>query len=370
MSAIVEHTNSPLRAHLRRSTSEIRRNTCVDCRLENLILEKPAILQARRSLCPISFVNTDALEIYGRDFNIHDNNISQYAIEGMSPSSLYNATIANNTIENVDTAGHNDGGIQALTSFSTGGCSGNPRDFQTATISGNTSTGQQYGLLFGDQGQPSRLTLSGLAISGNTLGPTAIGVDPAIQLNSYSGPTPSGTGRTFATPRALGVDAVSPNPYRCSTPGADEETFKFAGHDNSGSSNIQWIQGIFSISGDDGSGTGGPDTGAYGCHFIYYPAPYNLVYLDGPSGGNLWVGSSTVGSGGSDLTNGYCTIHAGSTDSQVTTEPFIVDVALDITFPSSSSSSERKHIYSIVGNDSGGLSNSNVWNYWGWWATP
>ena len=130
------------------------------------------------------------------------------------------------------------------------------------------------------------------------------------------------------------------------------------------------IDDIFSITGNDSDGSGGPDTGAQGCHFLYYPPPTNLLYLDGPSGGNNWVlPPSAVGPGGNDLyTNGYCTIHAASSP-QVTLEPYVLTLTLDIEFPSSSSSSSNKHIYSITANNQGQQSNLGVWSYWGWWAT-
>lgn len=109
--------------------------------------------------------------------------------------------------------------------------------------------------------------------------------------------------------------------------------------------------------------------GYKGCHFIYFPAS-NTIYLDGPGGGSNWIGSSAVGAGGSSLTNSYCTIHAGAAASQVSTEPWTVNLNLAIEFPSSASSSARKHIYSIVGDYQNRLSRNGVWTYWGWWATP
>ncbi len=188
-----------------------------------------------------------------------------------------------------------------------------------------------------------------------------------------------------AGPRALGVDSVSSAVSLCSTPGNQHQTFTFPASDNGGPGNIFWIQGIFSISGDD-AGNGGPDNGYQGCHFIYYPLGYaaagippNVIYLDSPGGWDPahpdmfppnWVGSSVVGSG-DDLTNGYCTIHVPS--SHVTTESYIMNLTLNIEFPASSTSAVKKHIYSVAANNpqpTSQTSNGGAWNYWGWWTTP
>jgi hypothetical protein len=141
---------------------------------------------------------------------------------------------------------------------------------------------------------------------------------------------------------------------------------------------MDWIQGIFSIAGDDSSGAGGPDDGAQGCHFIYFPSS-NLLYLDGPDGGFQWVGSSLVGGGGTSLSNGYCTVHAGqsSVQAEPVSEPLasrtVLSLTLNIEFPLSASSPQKKHMYSIVHSLpdrwSNGDSLNPVWTYWGWWAT-
>ncbi len=202
-----------------------------------------------------------------------------------------------------------------------------------------------------------------------------IWLDPFVTLiGSYIAPaTATGSPQYEQTfPRALPVQTISPVPSRCSLPGSDRETFTFSASDVYGSGNIFWLQGMFSISGNDATGSGGPDNGAQGCHFIYYASPYNVLYLDGPNGGNNWVGSSVVGPGGSDPSNDYCTIHAGSPASHVQIGPKILELTLDIEFPSSSSTSSHKHMYVIAADSSNQLSNLNAgtWNYWGWWATP
>jgi len=103
----------------------------------------------------------------------------------------------------------------------------------------------------------------------------------------------------------------------------------------------------------------GPNTGAAGCHFLYtpyqyqnpYPAPgtlVNLVYLaDG--NGNMWnAGNTVVGSGGTDLTNGYCTIHGATSSYSLTKDPYILNLTLDISFQGI----PKAYIYEVVTNRS------------------
>jgi len=49
--------------------------------------------------------------------------------------------------------------------------------------------------------------------------------------------------------------------------------------------------------------------------------------------------------------------------------PFISNLLLTVGFPSSSSSSIKKHIYTVVQNNQGLVSGGGTWKYWGWWAT-
>jgi hypothetical protein len=323
---------------------------------------------------PSTYPLTSGLELWGRNLDIQGNTITGFPNEGIGGNSVYNANIAANHAQN--NGWHTAiGGILAWTSGPGGPCDAVPRDTQTVTISGNTSTGQAYGVFLGDRDSASRDTINNLVITGdNTLQPGAeVFMDPFVTLNgaSIAFPITSRAPQGDQTlPRALPVQAISPAAAKCSTPGSDRETFTFSASDVFGAGNIFWLQGTFSIAGNDADGGGGPDGGAQGCHFIYYAAPYNTLYLDGPNGGSNWSGSSPVGPGGSDLSNGYCTIHAGSPASQVQTEPKILNLTLDVEFPFSSSTSSRKHMFVITSDYNNQLSNGGAWKYWGWWATP
>lgn len=340
---------------------------------------------------PASYPFTDALEIYGRNMSIAQNNISGYGQEGIGAHSLYNTTIQNNNLQNNDYTTYatqgpfNTGGVKLVTSFG-GGCAGVPRDTQTVTISGNTSAGQAYGIHFNDQGTPSRNTLNNVTIDGtnnlsaNRFATVARDV-PQLVLNGFAYPgTLTSLPPVDYGPRALGVDPVSPVISPCSTQGSEREIFTFPASDNGGPGNIAWIQGAFTLRGDDTTGAPGPviDAGAgdQGCHFIYFP-PMGLttgvIYLDSQNGGSNWVGSSVVGSGGSDLSNPltpgaapFCIIHAGSSSSYWHTEPYIGNLTLDIEFPSLSA---KKHTFSIT-SDGQQQSSGGGWNYWGWLTTP
>jgi parallel beta-helix repeat protein len=317
---------------------------------------------------PSTFLQTDGMELYSRELLIDGNTVSDYPLEGITLNSVYDATVTNNIVTNngIPSA---QGGILLSTAESVTGPCGDPRDADSITITGNTSTGQPYGIYLHDHDRHSRNTLRAVTIGNNTLTPNSIGmvgIDSIVTVSQYSGPattqSPSQSG-----PRALTVKAVSPVTTRCSTPGSQRETFTFPASDARGTSSVEWIQGIFSIGGADSDGAGGPDSGAQGCHFIYYRAA-NTLYVDGPSGNSNWIGSSVVGAGGADISNGYCTVHASS--SQVTAEPYIVNLTIDIDFPFSSTSSMKKHIYSITGDYQNQTSDGGEWKYWGWWSTP
>lgn len=346
---------------------------------------------------PSTYDDTSGLELHGRNIDIQGNAISSYPNEGFSINSAYNTNIANNTITNNDqNLNYRDfpaGGIVLRTSPPTSPdnfCGQIERDTNLITISTNTVTGQAYGVEFYDFGL-SRNTfgiqgvLDDVAIAQNNVlsGNPAIALDDQmITLINYSGPNAilANSGAGFAgTPRALGVDAVSPETSRCSAPGADRETFTFEATDSGGASNVAWIQAVFSQNGCDGDGDGPPcfpqpETnitliGAPGCHFMYFPAN-NAIYLDGPNVNSPWSGgSSVVGPGGTTLSNSYCTIYAGSSASQVSTEPRILDLTLDIQF--ATGTQNNKHIYVVTENNQGqqsmGPTLTGTWNYWGWW---
>ena len=79
-----------------------------------------------------------------------------------------------------------------------------------------------------------------------------------------------------------------------------------------------------------------------------------------------------VGAGGSDLSNGYCTIHAGWAPAAME-EPYISSFISHgqfvIEFPRSSTSPLKKHIYTVIQDDQLRVSDDGTWRYWGWWAT-
>ena len=275
-----------------------------------------------------------------------------------------------------------------VTTAGYGPCGGVPRDNQGSLISGNTSTGtgQAYGIQLFDRGV-SRNVINNLTITGdNTLQPdatAAIWQDWMVTPNQFSnqsvspalGPLPSEPPPSSAPNngrvRALPV-LNSPQYPLCPASGstdADRDTFTFSAADAYGPGNLNDLEVIFSVGGADADGTGGPDGGAHGCHFIFYPSSSTL-YLDGPNGGHNWIGSSAVGPGGTDLSNGYCTVHAGSSASQVQMGPRNLDLTLDMSF--TSGTNNHLHIYNaaldtIDGNYS---SNGGNWYYWGWWAAP
>jgi hypothetical protein len=195
-----------------------------------------------------------------------------------------------------------------------------------------------------------------------------VGKDANVVLDSYDGPTPTVLAvDSFA--RALTVRAVGPVRSRCTT-GTAPQTFDFATSHPNGVSHVKRIEAVFSLAGNDYNGAGGPDNGAMGCHFAYFPEN-GAIYLAGPNG-ELWAGGNTVvGSQGVDLTNGFCTIHAAETPAPTTDpyiNPFILESKLVIEFPPSDSSSKKKHIYTFALDDVTPPSEAR-WKYWGWWAT-
>lgn len=301
--------------------------------------------------------------------------------EGIALASVFGATISGNQITNNNRApgDNHTGGIAVGTRESITGPCGDPRESRDVTISNNTITGQGYGVYLGSRyDSHSTATLRrfqnpfAVALSGSDVN-DLVRQDGIAVLDSYSGPSPTMDPAGDFSPRALTVRAVSPVTSRCST-GSQAQTFAFPASHPDGPSHIQMIEVHFSVSGDDKDGVGGPDSGAGGCHFAYFPQT-NRVYLDGfPWEGTWTAGSSVVGPGGGDLNNGYCTIHAGGAPAEMPEpyiSPFISYVRLVIEFPPSSTSSLRKHIYTLVQDDQSPprRSDEGNWKYWGWWAT-
>jgi hypothetical protein len=326
--------------------------------------------------------HTLGLELWGRNITVTgNNNISGFPNEGIVLASVYNATVSGNTVANNDQEvpshplnpdPYKTGGI-SISTFGPGACDQIPRDSQNIVITGNTSTGQAYGVSFMDRGA-ARNTMEAVTIDssntllGNTDYPIAI-LSPIIGLIPTLTQAHQLEPLGVDTPRALAPDAVSPVQSRCSTPGSDRETFTFSASDVQGPGAITSIEVRFVTGGANDTGNPGNTAGACGFVYSYAPTfgtdpPFNLVTLETDSG--LWP-ESVVGPGGSDIANGYCTIHAGSPASHVATDPKTLNVTLDIDFLPSSG---KRYIYAWVTNTQGTFSNGGTWKYWGWWQIP
>ena len=315
-----------------------------------------------------SYLHTDGMELYSRSMTIQGNTVSGYAREGIGLHSAIDAIVTGNTL--TGNGGFiSTGGIMVASVESIQGPCVDARDTRLLSLSGNNSTGQIYGIHLLDHDDFNSNRVYDITV-GSTQG--GVGVDSLIKIlgNSAVGqfsPLPS-----LGGPRTLPMLPVNPAKPRCSTqPLGTRQVFSFPVANASGKANITSVEVVFSVTGADDSGAGGPDNGALGCHFFYQNSGAR-VWLDGPGGGFNWIGSSQLGLGiGTDISNGYCTIHAGSASSGYTTDPndlYNSQLNLDIEFPSSNSSGARKHIYSVVTN-LGQVSNSGNWRYWGWWAT-
>lgn len=254
---------------------------------------------------------------------------------------------------------------------------------------GNSSINQAYGIGLGDRSPRSRNVLNTLSIFGNTLSPNYVSAishdNPFVSWSGTVNPTPVlRTDDTPWTPRALPVDAVQPSKVLCKSPGNVRQTFVFSGADLAGSTNVTYIQGFFSISGDPFTGPQGR-----GCRFLYH-RPTNTIYLDDTYGGYTWSGgSSPVGQNNGGITLSVpivaaesapsCRIYAGSSQSHTSAEGPIFNLQLDIEFPGGSGiSGANKLIYESIQNSQGQRSRESStespprtteWPYFGWWAS-
>ncbi len=324
-----------------------------------------------------SYPLTDALELYGRNMNVHDNpNVSLYGYEGIGAHSLFNSTIKNNNVHDNSKAA-TLGGIKLVTSFPTGPCGGVPRDTNIVAVTGNTVYNQPYGIHFNDQQALSTNSLSSVTLSGNTLTPTIVNdqvaVDPTVALPGYIGlPLPTASKASApTTPMALAVDSTSWQYPKCPASGGTQSaTFTIPVKEVGGVSNITWVEAMFSIGGADSDGTGGPDAEAGGCHFHWDNVGGN-IYIDTTPGSSVWkIPGSPLGSTATqDLDNGVCTIHTKT--SSVTTKPssvtgtYTLTLNIDLTLYSN----PKYHIYTLTENGQMKFSNSTQWMYWGWWNT-
>ncbi|PWT98654.1 MAG: hypothetical protein C5B51_28725 [Terriglobia bacterium] len=331
-----------------------------------------------------AYDNTSGLELWGRNITVaNGNSISGYPLEGIGVNSTYNLTITGNQIANNSNVALGNGEIYAWTN-GFGACQQVPRDMQIGTISGNNLTGNTFGVHLGDYPNASRDTIHNLTITAdNTFPASPIREDYMVAVvDGFSyppqdppspGPIPptnqnandTGPLRVLPVLNSLQYPLCPAQGYADST----EDTFTFSAADAYGPGNIYDIEGVFSQFGSDTDGSGGPGNGVQGgdCHFIYYPAS-NTVYLDSQNGDYSWTGGhSAVGqnNGGNDLTNGYCTIHAGSANSGSSPEAKILNLKLDISFHSGSS---HQHLYQLAYDQINDLfSYGQSWYYWGWW---
>ncbi|MBI1898774.1 MAG: hypothetical protein HYS04_19900 [Acidobacteria bacterium] len=346
----------------------------------------------RNTLTGPTYLATDGLELWGRNIDVgaddpaQRNTVSNYQSEGIAANSVFNATITNNTTSN-NGAAYPTGGILVWTREPGGPCDPVFRDTQNVTVTGNTSTGQTYGVYLGEREASTNIVNT---ITIGTSGPVFRDAYVTLTGAASGVPAPEPPQAEQLAPRALPVNPIQdlaapirPLPSKCSETGNRREVVSFPAtdvHVENGAGNIFWIQGMFSVAGDDNTGSGGPDSGAQGCHFIFYPpedtstctpsSGCGVLYLDKDGGGFDWTpeSPSVVGPGGHDLANSYCRIRAASTDSRVTFEGKVLKLNLDIEFLSST----KRHMYTATGNRQG-LTNASdgssywPWRYSGWW---
>ncbi|MBI1898205.1 MAG: hypothetical protein HYS04_16980 [Acidobacteria bacterium] len=312
-----------------------------------------------------TYPQTDGLELWGRNIDVRRNEVSGYPTEGIGANSVFSLHVLDNnqTLNNNTHPAGQRGGILVWTSGSGGGCDPTPRDTDVVEISGNTSTGNAYGILLGDRYE-SRNTIKNVTISGdNVLQTPAVGLHSIVTLSGNINIAP-GTTPVQSDP-APGALEIGP---RCSA-AATRQVFTFSVSDVDMPGNIRYIEGVFSVPGNDDTGIGGPDAPA--CYFLYFynvpgdPSLNNKLFLDDPNTFWSWPWSSILGPEGTDLNNGFCTIRTGL--SQAATEAKILKLTLDVQFLSSLA--DKKHMYLVAIDNDGLSSHSGEWKYSGWWST-
>ncbi len=112
---------------------------------------------------------TSGLEFWGRNIDAERNTITGYPLEGIGPNSVYNLTIANNTITSDNTNPQSAGGGIGMFTAGFGACTPVPRDTQNVTITGNNLTGDTSGVHLQDYPGPSRDTIEPSTPGGNGL---------------------------------------------------------------------------------------------------------------------------------------------------------------------------------------------------------
>jgi hypothetical protein len=110
-----------------------------------------------------------------------------------------------------------------------------------------------------------------------------------------------------------------------------------------------------------GANSYGPKNGTNPCHMKYFPTS-NQIYLDGDSGGSTWTaGSSWVGSGGTGLSNSFCTVHAGSSQTGSYSAGQLA-LSVDVEFPT-----VPQTIFVAADDVQGAIAN---FQWFSWWPSP
>ena len=288
----------------------------------------------------------------------------------------------------IDGAGYHTGGIVVTSSEPGNACAPSFRDVTGTTIRNNTignnqtPNSQAYGIFLSDRGGSTTGMVDTLTVEANNsfVSNTMAQVfaDRVVtRVGSAIAPTlTQGTDIGVNAPRVLPISPTEKTPIvyheKCRTANSvKRQMFELGAVSEytapTGSSNIKWIQAVFSLTGNQVTGSGGPNNGSGGCH-VYFDVPSGTLILDGPTGGNDWIDSSVVGPGGHDMTSGSnCTIHAANSTYEL--QGNIVRLKLDVEFLSGTASQVMK-MYAITSDKQDMWSASGSWKYWGWWQVP
>jgi hypothetical protein len=358
---------------------------------------------------------TQALELYSRNTTVQNNVFTGYTDQGIAAFSMLGGSILNNTITMTSPSLAPDGGITIASVGGSGPCSSSPpeiyRETNGLTVSGNTISGQAFGIHLAEHPWQGTAALNGLSVGTNYLNWTEnailkrafVWANPSTWYSgsAYMAPT-LGPRVPFlgATPRTLPVEvdaSSSSERALCSTPGAARAPFTIAaaddsnGSDNhpdygppgpdygdagySGANQIARIEGVFSSTSST-SRPAGPSNTPQDCHFVFIAhLSQPVVYLD--DGTANWP-SSPLGPPGRDLTAPGCIIHAQtSLASTVQTGQYVRSVTLDVEFRGGAST---KHLFVFTTNknnissyeyyDESQPDQNRIWKYWGWWHKP
>ncbi|MBL8239297.1 MAG: hypothetical protein JNM66_17865 [Bryobacterales bacterium] len=379
---------------------------------------------------PLTFLETEALELYSRNTEIVGNTIYDFANHGIVAASMVETNILSNDIKG-NGWGVETGGITVANSFGFRACDAIPRETLNVTVSGNFSdaspaptypSSQSHGVFVQSYNYASPGRIKNLMVlSNNSMQHNIdnVRLEWFVELSGYN----LGGGWPFSTsvaspaisnPKTLPVNVI-PEPFtwppvpRCRCIGGPTECpeyppltkygsqrakFRFAASDHVGAlgttangevyHRLYQIRGALSIAGDDTNGSGGPANPGI-CHFIYDVAN-KVIYLDDANAGLTFPTSlaSPVGPGGFDIggpgtLNPNCKIRAGQSSSWVPIAPAsqlpfsrqtVADVNLDIELPSSPAA--KYHIYTYAEGVSGGslpLRDEGLpgWTYMGYW---